>query len=94
MRIIKGRNWVGNLGKDTDGSGMAKFLRDFGNVHIIKGQWSGNPRTIYLPQDDIEFDKKLVMFSSINKKTTNVFYGEGKKAALTRENSLLFLSGR
>jgi len=92
MRIIKRRNWVTDLEKDTDGSGMAKFLRDFGNVHIIKGQWSGNPKTIYLPQDDIEFDKKLIMFSSINKKDTAVFYGDGKKAALTRENSLLFLN--
>ena len=91
MKVISGKNWVTNLGKDTDGSGIATFLREFGNIHIVKGSWNGNPKTIYLPQNAIEFDKKFVVFTSTSKKASDIYYGDSK-ATLNKEDTLIFLN--
>ena len=83
VTFLKEKNVVADLGKDNDGSGIAKLLREFGNIHIARGQWSGQPKRFYLPQNDIELDQKIVIFTSVNKKATYIYYGDGKKVLLT-----------
>ena len=96
LKVIENRKLVTNLEKDNNGSGIANFLREYGNIHVVKGAWDGHPKAVYLPQNDTDLDKKIVVFTTTyknRKKTTNIYYGEGK-IGQTKINIKAKLTGR